>query len=170
MTETEGRYLIGAILISFGITYALSVANIVNSPFWLFVSCLLVMEGAYYTAKGITLKKDDISFPLAVLFLGIFELLFLFNLIHYSFSVFIAAVLLSIGLGLVVSNFLAKYSYRKMLSGIIVTVFGALFAISSMLNVTDKVDRWIRGYGIGILIIILGILIIFPPKGGNRER
>ncbi len=170
MTETEGRYLIGAILVSFGIAYIMNVANIVNNSFWLFVSCLIVMEGAYYTAKGIMLKKDDISFPLAVLFFGIAELLFLFNLVCYSFSTFVAAVLLSIGLGLVVSDFLAKYSYKKMLSGIVLVLFGALFAISSMFNLTDKIDRWIRGYGIGILIIILGILIIFPPKKGDVKK
>ncbi len=170
MTETEGRYLIGAILVSFGITYTLNATNIVNSSFWLFVSCLLVMEGTYYSAKGFITKKRDISLPLAVLFFGISELLFLFNLVYYSFSTFFAAILLSIGLGLVISSFVTKYSYRKIISGIVLLLFGALFAISSMFNITDKIDRWIRGYGVGLLIIVLGILVIFPPKkGGNKK-
>ncbi len=170
MTEFEGRYLVGAILVSFGVAYIASIANITSNSFWLFVSCLLVMEGAYYSAKGIILKKNDISLPLAILFFGIAELLFLFDIVYYSFSTFVAAVLLSIGLGLIISSFVAKYSYKKIVSGIMLVLFGALFSVSAVFNLTDKIDRWIRGYGIGILIIILGILAIFPPRKGGKEK
>ncbi len=167
MSENDGRFLLGAILVSFGITYILNAINLVNSTFWLFIGLILVMEGFYYGIKRMFQKTNDASFSLATAFFGIAILLFVFGIVYCSFSSIVGAILLSIGLGIVIPALISNYSPRKILWGIVLMLSGILFWILSTINIPENFYRYARTYGIGLILIILGILVIFKP---NRER
>ncbi len=169
MSEFDGRFTLGSVLVTFGLSYIITSFTFVQSLFWTFLGLFLLFEGVYFTAKKTYLKEKGVVSYLLLFFVGISILLFTFNIIQYSFLTLIVSLFVSIGLALLISGTIFKSSTREALSGAIFIAIGLILLIPHILNIPDSAYRTIEIYGFGGIFIALGIIVILPRKWGKKE-
>ena len=168
MSDIDGRFTLGSVLVAFGLSYIITSFTLVHSLLWTFLGLFLLFEGVYFTVKKIYLREKDVSSYLSLLFIGISILLFTFNIIQYSFLMLVVSLFVSIGLALLISGTIFKFSTREFLSGVILIAIGFMLLIPHILNISDSVYKTIEIYGFGGIFIALGIVVMLPRKGGKK--
>ncbi len=168
MSDIDGRFTLGSVLVAFGLSYIITSFTLVHSLLWTFLGLFLLFEGVYFTVKKIYLREKDVSSYLSLLFIGISILLFTFNIIQYSFLMLVVSLFVSIGLALLISGTIFKFSTREFLSGVILIAIGFMLFIPHILNISDSVYKTIEIYGFGGIFIALGIVVMLPRKGGKK--
>ena len=169
MNDTDARYMLGSILLSFGIVYILSNVTIQFSAFWGFVGIFAVFEGSYYTVKYIFGTHKDITSSLTTLLLGITTLIFTFHIVQPTFTMVVSGISIAIGIALLISGFVFKISQREIITGIVLIGFGILIATPALFNVSECFYRYLRIYGVGLLLVLLGIVVMLP-RGRKTKK
>jgi hypothetical protein len=169
MNDTDARYMLGSILLSLGIVYILSNVSIQFSAFWGFVGIFAVFEGSYYTVKYIFGTHRDITNPLITLLLGITILIFTFRIVQPSFTMVVSGISIAIGIALLISGFVFKISRKEIISGIVLIGFGLLIATPILFNISEQFYRYLRIYGVGLLLVLLGIVVMLP-RGKKTKK
>ncbi|MCD6107823.1 MAG: hypothetical protein J7J57_06445 [Caldisericaceae bacterium] len=170
MRNLDSRFNIGSLLIALGCAFILGNTGAVNSIFWTFVGFFLLFDGVRYTAKY--MQREDKSGTenyISMIFIGIFVLLFTFSIIQFSIVTVVAAGFISVGLALLIKGFFYKQHGRDITTGLILIAIGLFLFIPFVLNVSEIVFNAVNKYGIWILIIILGIIMFIPRKGGKSQ-
>jgi len=170
MRNLDSRFNIGSLLIALGCAFILGNTGAVNSIFWTFVGFFLLFDGVRYTAKY--MQREDKSGTenyISMIFIGIFVLLFTFSIIQFSIVAVVAAGFISVGLALLIKGFFYKQHGRDITTGLILIAIGLFLFIPFVLNVSEIVFNAVNKYGIWILIIILGIIMFIPRKGGKSQ-
>ncbi len=169
MDNIETRFTIGNLLVTFGLSYILS-HFIPDVSFTLtFLGLFLLIEGIFYSVKKVLLKEKDLASYLSMLFIGISFVLFALHILQYSFLMLITSIIISIGLALLISGGIFKYSSKEIISGLTLLGIGIILLIPSFFHVSEKFYNYIRIFGFGGLFIILGIVIMLPKRGGKTE-
>ncbi len=168
MDNIDGRFTLGSILVAFGLSYILISFTSVQSLFWTFLGMFFIFEGVYFTVKKISMKKKDVSGYLFILFIGISILLFTSNLVRYSFLMFTVSFLISVGLALIIAGGIFKFSIKEIVTGIICIAVGFVLLMPNILNISNTLYKAIQIYGFGGLLILLGVMIMLPRKGGRK--
>jgi len=170
MRDLDSRFNIGSLLIALGCAFILGNTGAVNSIFWTFVGFFLLFDGVRYTAKYMQREdKSGIENYISMIFLGIFILLFTFSIIQFSIVAAVAAGFISVGLALLIKGFFYKPHGRDITTGLILIAIGLFLFIPFVLNISGIVFKEANKYGIWILIIILGIVMLIPRKGGKGQ-
>jgi len=170
MSNFDTRFGIGSLLVALGGAFILGNVGMVNSVFWTFVGLFLLFEGVYYTVEYTSRsRKIDIEGYLFMIFIGIAILLFTFSILQFSFTLLIAMCLVSIGLAYLVKGFFYKPHSRDLFAGLILIALGIIFFIPSLINISPITYRIMREFGLGILLIVFGIVILIPRKGGKNQ-
>jgi len=170
MRNLDSRFNIGSLLIALGCAFILGNTGAVNSIFWTFVGFFLLFDGVRYTAKY--MQREDKSGTenyISMIFIGIFVLLFTFSIIQFSNVAVVAVGFISVGLALLIKGFFYKQHGRDITTGLILIAIGLFLFIPFVLNVSEIVFNAVNKYGIWILIIILGIIMFIPRKGGKSQ-
>jgi len=170
MRNLDSRFNIGSLLVALGCAFILGNTGVVNSIFWTFVGFFLLFDGVRYTAKY--MQREDKSGTenyISMIFLGIFILLFTFSLIQFSIVAVVAAGFISVGLASLIKGFFYKSHGRDITTGLILIAIGLFLFIPFVLNISGIVFNAANKYGIWMLIIILGIIILIPRKGGKNQ-
>ena len=170
MSDIDARYMLGSILLSLGIVYILSNVLANFSSFWGFIGIFLIFEGSYYTVKFIFRQHKDITNPLVTLSSGITILIFTFYLIKTSFTIIVAGFSIAIGAALLLSGFVFKVSRKEVISGLILIAFGFLIATPFMFNISKQFYRYLHIYGVGTLLILLGVVLMIPRNKRKNEK
>lgn len=163
--EYSGRFFFGSLLISLGAAFILNNVYIVDSVFWTFVGILLTMNGIFFGIRAFLKKgKNDVSGELFVLFLGITTLLFVFSILKFNSILLFASIFISAGLSLIISGTFYKYSSRSIIWGIILIAVAIILFLPSAVGVSEEFYRIIRDYGIGVMLVVIGIVIFFSGR------
>ena len=170
MSDIDARYMLGSILLSLGIVYILSNVAANFSPFWGFIGIFLIFEGSYYTVKYVFRQHKDITNPLVTLFLGITVLIFTFHIIIPTFTMLVAGFSIALGAALLLSGFVFKVSRKEIISGLVLIAFGFLIATPFMFNISEQFYRYLRIYGVGALLILLGVALMIPRNNKRNEK
>lgn len=168
MSDIDGRFTLGSLLVAFGLSYIITSFTFVDSLFWTFIGLFFIFEGVYFTVEKIYRREKEVASYLTLLFIGISILLFTFNIIQYSFLMLVVSLFVSIGLALLLAGTMFKFSTRESLSGIILIAIGLLILTPHILNIPNSVYKTIEIYGFGGLFIAFGIIIMLPRKGGKK--
>ncbi len=170
MRDLDSRFNIGSLLIALGCAFILGNTGAVNSIFWTFVGFFLLFDGVRYTAKYMEREdKSGTESYLSMIFIGIFILLFTFSIVQFSIVAAVAAGFISAGLALLIKGFFYKPHGRDITTGLILVAIGLFLFIPFVLNISGIVFKAANKYGIWILIIILGIIMLIPRKGGKGQ-
>ncbi|MEA3313090.1 MAG: hypothetical protein U9Q18_01795 [Caldisericota bacterium] len=168
MRDLDSRFNIGSLLIALGCAFILGNIGAVSSIFWAFVGFFLLFDGVRYTTKYLQREdKSGIESYLSMIFIGIFVLLFAFSILQFSIVAAVAAGFISVGLALLIKGFFYKLHGRDITTGLILIAIGLFLFIPFVLNISGIVFKAANKYGIWILIIILGIIMLIPHKGGK---
>ncbi len=170
MSDIDARYMLGSILLSLGIVYILSNVAANFSPFWGFIGIFLIFEGSYYTVKYVFRQHKDITNPLVTLFLGITVLIFTFHIVIPTFTMLVAGFSIAVGAALLLSGFVFKVSRKEVLSGLILIGFGFLIATPAIFNISEQFYRYLHIYGVGALLILLGLVLMIPRNGKRAKK
>ena len=170
MSDIDARYMLGSILLSLGIVYILSNVAANFSPFWGFIGIFLIFEGSYYTVKYVFRQHKDITNPLVTLFLGITVLIFTFHIIIPTFTMLVAGFSIALGAALLLSGFVFKISRKEVISGLVLIAFGFIIATPFMFNISEQFYRYLRIYGVGTLLILLGVALMIPRNNKRNEK
>jgi len=169
MSDIDARYMLGSILLSIGIVYILSNVAASFSFFWGFIGIFLIFEGSYYTVKYIFKQHKDITNPLITLFIGTAVLIFTFHIIIPTFTMTVAGFSIAVGAALLISGFVFKVSRKEIISGLVLIAFGFLIATPFVFNISEQFYRYLRVYGVGALLILLGVALMIP-KSSKKEN
>lgn len=170
MRDLDSRFNIGSLLIALGCAFILGNIGVANSIFWTFVGFFLLFDGVRYTAKYMQRKdKSGTEGYLSMIFIGIFILLFTFSILQFSTVAVVAAGFISVGLALLIKGFFYEPHGRDITTGLILIVIGLFLFIPFVLNISGIVYKAANKYGIWILIIILGVIMLIPRKGGKGQ-
>lgn len=167
MADIDVRFTLGSLLVVFGLSYIITSFTFVEFPFWTFLGLFFLFEGVYFTVKEIYKKERHVAIYLSLLFIGISILLFTFNIIQCSSTMVTVSLFVSIGLALLISGTIFKFSAKESIAGIILIAIGLMFFIPHILNISESASRTIRSYGIGGLFIAFGIIVMLP-RGGKK--
>jgi uncharacterized membrane protein HdeD (DUF308 family) len=170
MRDLDSRFNIGSLLIALGCAFILGNTGAVNSVFWTFVGFFLLFDGVRYTVKYMQRKdKSGTEGYLSMIFIGIFILLFTFSILQFSTVTVVAGGFISVGLALLIKGFFYKPHGKDITTGLILIVIGLFLLIPFVLNISGIVFNAANKYGIWMLIIILGIIMLIPRKGGKSQ-
>ncbi len=168
MRDFDIRFGLGSLLVSLGAAYILRNMYATQDFFFTFLGIFFLLEGFYNVIGQIARKeKGEATQNLSLAFIGISILLFEFSLITYSTILLIALIIGSIGLAMIISGSLFNYSQRNIFIGIILIIIGGLLFIPIVFNISNSVYRIVRDYGIGIVLIALGVAVFLPKKKGE---
>ncbi|MGB9695210.1 MAG: hypothetical protein ACP5SB_02595 [Caldisericaceae bacterium] len=168
MRDFDSRFGLGSLLVSLGFAYILRNLWLTNNFFFTFLGIFFLLEGLYYTAKHfISKEKEEATSYLSLLFIGISTLLFTFDLIRPTTPMVFAFIIGSVGLALLLSGAFFKFSERTIFSGVILVALAFVIFLPFALNISDSVYQLMRTYGIGLLLILLGIIVFIPRNRGE---
>lgn len=160
-----GKISLGSLLVALGVAYILKNAYIVSSYFWTFVGVFLILEGLINSLVDLIkkTKREEIEM-LFILFVGASILIIQLGIINYSHFVMFILALGSLGLASLISGAFFHYSIRHIFAGIIMIAIAVFFLMPPVLKFSETVQNTIRQFGIGILLIALGLIIFLPSR------
>jgi uncharacterized protein YjeT (DUF2065 family) len=168
MRDFDTRFGLGSLLVSLGVAYILRNMQLTNDFFFTFLGIFFVIDGLYYLVKHIATKEhEDATSYLSMLFIGISALLFEFFIIRITTPLIFSFVIGSVGLAMLISSAFFRFSQRGIFSAIILIAIAFLIFAPFALNISDSVYQTFKSYGVGILLILLGIIIFLPRNRGE---
>lgn len=165
MLQDLGKISFGSLLVALGTAYILRNSFLVSSFFWTFLASFLVLYGFLTSVYNFIKKnkKEEIQ-NLFLLFLGVSILIIQLGIINYTNFIMFALALGSLGLASLISGSFLSYSLRNIFAGIIMLGVSLIFFLPPVMRLSDKAQLIIKQFGIGILLILVGIVIFLPSK------